>query len=362
MPYRQVNVLSDGYRSVYSQGFLYPLFSSQKRLIDSGINLNFYYSIVDQIFDCDVLLIDSKFFKGYWHDRTQDALEIIGQLSEKIDILFWFHTGDSAGALGSYVNDLMPFVDGFFKSQIYKDKTLYQRKLYGNRLFTDFYHNEFGIDDAIESPNDPLVRTEDLDKIKVSWNIGFARCFNYAGYYLTALYQRIACRALLDIATRSHSPQKYRNHALCTRMGMGFPRETIRYQREELLKIMGHQSRVSRRQYYKEMENSKIVLSPFGWGEINNRDFEAFMHGCLLVKPSVNHLLTYPEVFLENKTYLSYSWDLSDMEEVIDDAQTNYKQHIEIAIFGQEKYVQQTTSPIGKEMFADYFLHLIESS
>ena len=50
------------------------------------------------------------------------------------------------------------------------------------------------------------------------------------------------------------------------------------------------------------------------------------------------------------------------MEEVIDDAQTNYKQHIEIAIFGQEKYVQQTISPIGKEIFADYFVHLIESS
>jgi spore maturation protein CgeB len=56
-------------------------------------------------------------------------------------------------------------------------------------------------------------------------------------------------------------------------------------------------------------------VSPFGWGELCYRDFEAACLGTLLIKPSVAHLRTEPDVFVENETYVPVRWDLSDLEE-----------------------------------------------
>ena len=74
---------------------------------------------------------------------------------------------------------------------------------------------------------------------------------------------------------------------------------------------------VSRRQYYRELKRSKIVFSPFGWGENCWRDFEAICHNCLLVKPSMAHLDTQPNLFLEGKTYIEINWHYSDLEDKI---------------------------------------------
>ena len=37
-------------------------------------------------------------------------------------------------------------LEGIYKNQIFRDKTIYQKQLYGNRFFTDYYHREFGIE------------------------------------------------------------------------------------------------------------------------------------------------------------------------------------------------------------------------
>ena len=123
---------------------------------------------------------------------------------------------------------------------------------------------------------------------------------------------------------------------------------------------MGPQSRVSRRLYYREMKESKIVVSPFGWGEINNRDFESFIYGCLLVKPSVDHLITYPDFFLPNQTYLPYSWDFSDLEGLVENLRSNFDNFFDIAINGQEKYINETISRNGREKFVQYFCELLD--
>lgn len=69
------------------------------------------------------------------------------------------------------------------------------------------------------------------------------------------------------------------------------------------------------KQYKREIRRSRIAFSPFGWGEICYRDFEAVCYDCLLVKPSVSHLRTTPDIFIENETYVPVRWDLSDLEE-----------------------------------------------
>jgi len=76
--------------------------------------------------------------------------------------------------------------------------------------------------------------------------------------------------------------------------------------------------RVPRREYILELMRSKVTFSPFGWGEVCFRDYEAVACGSLLVKPSMAHLITSPNIYIEYETYVPVRWDLSDCAQTID--------------------------------------------
>lgn len=73
----------------------------------------------------------------------------------------------------------------------------------------------------------------------------------------------------------------------------------------------------SHRSYMKELANSKICFSPFGYGEVCWRDYEAVVCGALLVKPDMSHVETYPDIFRPFESYVPVRWDLSDLEEKV---------------------------------------------
>lgn len=75
---------------------------------------------------------------------------------------------------------------------------------------------------------------------------------------------------------------------------------------------------VSRKAFLAELARSKICFSPFGYGEVCWRDYEAALYGALLIKPDMSHLQTNPDIFTENETYVPLSWDFSDLQEVVD--------------------------------------------
>ena len=54
------------------------------------------------------------------------------------------------------------------------------------------------------------------------------------------------------------------------------------------------------------------MLSPFGWGELCLRDYEAVLGGALLLKPDMSHLETWPDVFVPHDTYAPFDWDATD--------------------------------------------------
>ena len=87
------------------------------------------------------------------------------------------------------------------------------------------------------------------------------------------------------------------------------------------------------------MLNSKIILSPFGLGEITLKDFEVFLTGGFLIKPNLNHLGTWPNLFVENKFFKSHKWDLSDLNEIIDFCLSNINIISELAYNGQKNYL-----------------------
>jgi hypothetical protein len=84
--------------------------------------------------------------------------------------------------------------------------------------------------------------------------------------------------------------------------------------------------KLSQNEYYNTMYNSKIILAPFGYGEIAPRDIESAIFGSVLLKPCMNHVDTYPNIYIDGETYISCKHDYSDLEEKVDYILSNYKQ------------------------------------
>ena len=68
-------------------------------------------------------------------------------------------------------------------------------------------------------------------------------------------------------------------------------------------------------EYLKNLQQSKICISPFGQGEICFRDFEAMLMGTILLKPNQSIIQTTPNMFIEGETYIGCKLDWSDLEE-----------------------------------------------
>jgi hypothetical protein len=116
--------------------------------------------------------------------------------------------------------------------------------------------------------------------------------------------------------------------------------------------------RVSFSDYWKELKSSKISISPFGWGEICIRDFESIYSGACLLKPSVDHLNTFPNIFKSNLTYVSLDWDLNNLTESIDYALSNDR-WLKIARSMSDTHAYYTDSSEGNAEFVNFFKELV---
>lgn len=74
---------------------------------------------------------------------------------------------------------------------------------------------------------------------------------------------------------------------------------------------------VGHHRFLSELRRSRICFSPFGYGEVCWRDFEAVLTGAVLLKQDMSHVLTDPDIFVPNETYVPVRWDLSDFEEKV---------------------------------------------
>ena len=48
--------------------------------------------------------------------------------------------------------------------------------------------------------------------------------------------------------------------------------------------------------YIRKMLDTKVILSPFGWGEYCHRDYEALLCGCILIKPKFLKVMQTPNI------------------------------------------------------------------
>jgi len=357
----RINVLTPGFTSSNGSAFLFPMVVHRRKLAEANLKVRFVSRDTSDLTECDVLAIDSKEFWGDWNDQHQSqTLELLSFYKNSSARVVWFDTTDSTGTLQSRV---FPSVDKYLKSQLLVDKSRYASQIYGGRIYSDYYRNTAGIKDEVGYAIDEPITPADTQKLCVSWNSGLADYSTYGPWKIGA-YRRLRLPFLLRHPKAISDPTNNRSNNISARFGATYSRATVRYQREKIRKLLAGQldtQKLNRRGYMSELKNSKVVLSPFGWGEITLKDFEVFLTGGMLLKPSLDHMETWPNFYEKGATYLAHDWDLHDLERRIDWAIENDTTRQEIARNGQQRYIEHTSGPNAGELFATQLAELLST-
>ncbi|MGB0766126.1 MAG: glycosyltransferase family protein [Phycisphaeraceae bacterium] len=251
---------------------------------------------------------DVLFLCPEWHTPIDDArrlLDTLRSVRQMKIVLVDFCDGSNSPFF-----DLLTVVDLFIKAHSLSDPLANAKAYDGGHIFADFLVNQLGWDIgdwSFGSPADPAQ----VGKIKPGWT--------------WAVHARY--RALARTAARVLVPWRLRRIDLNTRFGGigGNDDWYSRYRSMSLEKVrelagrarLSSSKRVGVKRYLAEMAFTKIAFSPFGWGEVCFRDFEAVACGALLVKPDMGHLKTCPDLYRPHETYVPVKWDLSDLEETL---------------------------------------------
>jgi len=352
---------------------LTPIRKNKAELKKRGYDIKICYKPIPKNLSCDILCLLSKVTLP-WLQENNPVLSTLGpvisflqEARKYTNKIIWFDTSDSTSVTHF---ELLPHIDLYLKKQLLKNKNAYQNAFYGGRIFTEFYHQNFGILDPTPFEQFHPIAKEELHKVAISWNIGLGDMY-YSGtrwaYYRRFVPDHIPVNFNIPFT----NPKQDKINDIFLRTSTQLSRPTIAFHRQELVKQLRHivqqksltgeinGPRLSSKVFRQTMAQTKIMPSPFGWGELGLRDYEAFMYGATLLKPDMNHMETWPDIFHSGETYQSFKWDFSDLEAVILSLISNEQMRLRLATQGQHAY-RESISVSGMAKFCDWFAQQIE--
>ena len=367
-----INVLIDD--SPIIDYLVFPLRLNRKKLSGMGYEIKFFKKLNEKSLSCDILLFSSKPALKLLKEKNavirepSPVIDLIKKARDYTNKIIWMDTSDSTGVTHF---ELLPHVDLYLKKQLLKDRSLYQKEFYGGRIYTDFYHRNFGVSDQTLFRQFYPLDINMSYKLDLSWNIGLADMYN-AFSRAGNLRRRFAAYLPRGYSKIFHDPAGGKNTDIFLRTSSNLKRELIALHRKEIIsrleKLLEKDGEItgsvrgpwlSLKEFRKALKGSKILPSPFGWGELGVRDYEAFIYGAALLKPDISHMETWPALFIEGETYQPISWDFEDMESKIRELLDNKKKRIEMARAGQEAY-RDSISQDGMERFCNWFVKQVE--
>jgi len=280
---------------------------------------------------------------------------------------------DGAGS-DSLHFEYMDLVDLYYKGKLLKDPKHYLQLMYGRQIFTNYYNQKFGIvDEQVklrDRPQDPSL----LKKLRVSWNLGYGmypvptenlmRLARLAtNYSLPKVLKPWFVYSYQKMMQTLSKPVNYtaRLNSVHARFGYASLPNTIAYQRKTFVErcatidnvIVG---KIKQAAYNAEISKVAAILSPFGWGEICFRDFEAIFNSSLLIKPDMDHIETWPDVYKPYKTYIPVDWDGNNLKETVSRAIADIKNYQSVIETAKDEY---RSSLIGMD---NRVLHFLEEA
>jgi hypothetical protein len=275
-----VGDFNDSIRSAQLEPFLYhqKQLSRQLALNVVSVNAKTFADIGEACIRSDA---DILFLVPAWNEQPDEAERVLEKVRQHHPSRQLIFIDPFAQASSRFFN-LLPYVDRFFKRQRYRDVQDYKNSYIGG--------------------------------MRTGWSLGTAKRMKKALY--NPLFSLFPPAKTIDIFCRlalgdEHQKEWYFQYR------MGAVKAVQSLESDYRLAVSGEFNNrlVPRHQYFREIKQSRIVFSPFGWGETCWRDYEAVCYNSLLVKPSMEHLNVEPNIFVGGETYVPVRWDLADLAE-----------------------------------------------
>jgi hypothetical protein len=324
-----------------SQSQIFPFFYYLNEL-DSAYNIQLIEKSALSLSERETQKIieraDIVFFQPWFKhgaDFIERNLALIRQLNSSCKLVFLDAFAPLDLRFSSIVNE---YIDFYFKKNIFKDSKTYSRAFKGDNHLIEFYNQQYGITHEKEVFFD--VPDSFFEKLHLA--PGFFTSHemlpSFASYgKSTSIKKQINVHARLG-AKGVGWYQKMRQEALLSA-------EAFKNQ-----SIITSDS-VGKSRYWKELKQSKICFSPFGYGEVCWRDFEAVLAGALLIKPDMSHVENEPNIFKPFETYIPVAWDFSDVPEKIE----YYLSHEEERLFIVNKAYEHLNQYVKSNSFINQF-------
>lgn len=252
----------------------------------------------DLLRDADVIGVQTNFAVDESYLETLFA-DIHSRNSEARTVYFdWFAPLDLR--MAEKVN---PHVDLYVKRQLFRDPRAYHASTLGDTNLVDYYSKLYNLEDEERHFHVPA---DFFHKLLLGPGL-------LTGSYLLNAF---------DAGKNLSQPKTIDLHARFSCSGTPWYSAMRSDALQACKQLPAAQvvcgSGVSRKEFLTELAQSKMCFSPFGYGEVCWRDYEAALYGALLLKPDMSHLQTNPDIFVKDETYVALSWDFSDFQDVVE--------------------------------------------
>ena len=291
------------YPNVIAESQLYPFYFYRKK-IDRQYGLVLRAFPVDTLgkvgIDTDTTNVKVVAFQVHFHIKEQDLENIFSQIKSKFPkakVVFfdWYAPSDLR-----LFSRIAPYIDKYVKKTVFLDSHEYRKNYFGDTNLMDYYGKLYNCQHQNKQYLIP-----DSSESKLITGVGFL-----SAPYLHSLFlnKRIPAGSRpIDLNARFSVK------------GSGWYSQMRTEALKRALQLSSNyriaNGPLSRTDYLIELGRSKVTFSPFGYGEICWRDYEAIALGSLLLKPSMEHLTTYPDIFIPYETYVPVAWNFSDFSE-----------------------------------------------
>lgn len=326
--------IAHGYTSIEVFHSLLPFILSSKK--ETEYKFKFINYNLNNLYTCqgDLLILVRRYHDG--KTSNENIISELKKLRKNFPKIVYF---DDSAAASIVLFCTFPYVDEYWKRACLKNKENYKKKFYGGHIFSNYYANKFGINDKADYFINPIPDDQiQFDKLKVAWNIGIGiyptdqksilnKNYNQVRRFITGLttitgvsfLQSFFEKNIKQIINELKNEININDRILkiSSRFTNSSYRKSVGYQRELCAQMTKNDNLylsgfIKKKDFTKEIFSIFGVLSPFGWGEVCYRDFEAIIAGAYLIKPNVSYLDTWPNIY-EKEFYHSLDWDLSEI-------------------------------------------------
>lgn len=251
-----------------------------------------------------------------WFDLTDEQMHDLmlrirrAWPGRPIVYLDWFAPTDLR-----YAQVLDQHVVAYVKKQILADFSHYHQPTLGDTTLTDYYARRFGL--SLQEQCFPVPAGFER---KIVLGPGFECSPNTR----QCLQGSIEGSREIDV----HARFEVNGTEWYARMRQECKDKVLELEGKFRLACRGH---VPRPEFRKELRASKMCFSPFGYGPVCWRDFEAMAAGALLLKQDMSYIRMARPFFIPNETYVPLAWDLSDLEEKVSYYATHHEEREAIA-------------------------------